>query len=79
MQLSIPDEAVAGPGLTEQDLLRELAVALYRHGKITVGHGCRMTGLSEIEFQRLLDDEGVDLHYTQQDLDHDLATLRRGL
>jgi len=65
MELSIHDEAVAAWGLTEQDLLRELAVALYRHGKITVGHGCKLTRLSEVEFQRLLDDEGADLPYPE--------------
>lgn len=79
MQLSIPEEALADPGLTEDVLLRELAVALYRHGRITVGHGCKMTRLSEIEFQRLLSTEGVDLSYPEHTLDDDLATLRSGL
>lgn len=79
MQLTIPDEIIGDRGLTEQDLLRELAVALYRHRKITLGHACEMTGMPEVGFQRLLDAQGVDLNYPEETLDADLATLRRGL
>jgi len=79
MQLTIPDEVVAAQGLSEPELLRALAIALYRDGRITIGHGCRMTGLSEIEFQRLLADADVDLHYPPESLDADLELLRRGL
>lgn len=79
MQLSIPDDIIRARGLTEQDLLRELAIALYCHRKITLGHACEMTGMPEVEFQRLLDDQGVDLNYPEDTLDADLATLRRGL
>jgi predicted HTH domain antitoxin len=79
MQLSIPEDAIADPSLTEEVLLRELAVALYRQGRITVGHGSKMTRLSEIEFQRLLDDAGLDLRYPAETLDQDLATLNTGL
>lgn len=79
MNLTIPDEIVTARGLGEQEMLRALAIALYRDGRITLGHGCRMTALSEIEFQRLLADAGVDLHYPPETLDADLDTLARGI
>ncbi|WP_058554401.1 UPF0175 family protein [Thiohalocapsa sp. ML1] len=79
MQLTIPDEILIGQSLDEQALLEALAITLYRDGRITLGHGCRITGLSEIAFQRLLAHAGVDLYYPEETLDADLETLRRGI
>jgi predicted HTH domain antitoxin len=76
MLISIPDEAIADQDLSASDLLMALAVALYQNGRLTMGHACKMTNLSDIEFQRLLADRGVDIRYPPESLDDDLATLR---
>lgn len=54
MLISIPDEAIADQDLSANDILIELAVALYQNGRLTMGHACKMTNLSDIEFQRPL-------------------------
>ncbi|EIC19918.1 UPF0175 family protein [Thiorhodovibrio frisius] len=79
MLLSIPDEAIANQDLSASDLLVELAVALYQTGRLTIGHACKMTNLSEIEFQRQLAVRGIDIRYQPEALDDDLLTLRIGL
>ena len=38
-----------------------------------------MTGLAEIEFQKLLAYRGVDLNYSEADLAQDLETIARGI
>lgn len=52
MLISIPDKAITDQDLSANDLLIELAVALYRNERLTMGHACKMTDLPEIEFQR---------------------------
>jgi predicted HTH domain antitoxin len=79
MLISIPDEAIADQDLSANDLLIELAVALYRNGRLTMGHACKMTDLPEIEFQRQLAAREIELRYPPESLDDDLATLRAGL
>ncbi|QQO52085.1 MAG: UPF0175 family protein [Thiohalocapsa sp. PB-PSB1] len=79
MNLQVPDEALPDEGIPAEEMLAELAVALYRSGKITIGHGCRMTKLPEIEFQKLLDARGVDLRYPESEFERDLETLAKGL
>ena len=39
MDIHIPDEALTEQMRSAQELIQELAVALYRDGKITSGHG----------------------------------------
>ncbi|MEA1049408.1 UPF0175 family protein [Lamprobacter modestohalophilus] len=79
MLISIPDEAIADQDLSANDLLIELAVALYQNERLTMGHACKMTNLSDIEFQRQLAARGIDIHYPPESLDDDLATLHSGL
>lgn len=79
MLLSIPDEAIADQDLSASELLMELAVALYRNGRLTMGHACKMANLPDLEFQRQLAARGIEIHYPPESLDDDLATLRSGL
>ncbi len=78
MLISIPDEAIADQDVSANDLLIELAVALYQNGRLTMGHACKMTNLSDIEFQRQLTARELDIRYPPESLDDDLATLRSG-
>ncbi|WP_448573743.1 UPF0175 family protein [Trichothermofontia sp.] len=75
MQLTIdlPDNLA----LTEADLRQELAIALFQQERITLGTASQLTGLSQIEFQRLIADRGICVHYDVADLEHDLASLRQ--
>jgi predicted HTH domain antitoxin len=75
MDLHIPEGALPADAPTAEEMLEELAIALYRSGRITAGHGCRMTNRSQIEFQRLLNSRGVEQRYSTGDLARDLATL----
>lgn len=79
MLISIPDEAIADQQFTSADLLMELAITLYRDGRLTIGHACKMTGLAEIEFQRRLAARGIEIRYPADALRDDLSTLQSGL
>lgn len=79
MLISIPDAAIADQQFTSDDLLMELAINLYRDGRLTIGHACKMTGLAEIEFQRQLAARGIEIRYPPDALQDDLGTLQSGL
>ncbi len=75
MQITIelPDNVA----LTEADLRQELAIALFQQERITLGTASQLAGISQIDFQRLVADRGICVHYDVADLEQDLASLRQ--
>ena len=75
MQITIdlPDEIQ----VSESDLRTELAIALFQQERITLGTASQITGLHQIEFQRLIADRGICAHYDVEDLEQDLSSLRQ--
>jgi len=61
----------------EDVLRRELAVALYREGILSVGKARELSGLSRREFHRLLGEREVDRYYTAEELEEDRGYARR--
>src|SRR2546426_9898514 len=75
--LEIPDD-FAQPLQTERaqaeaQLHLELAIALYREGKLPPGRAAEIAGLSRWEFEDILRQRQVAMPYTVADLEHDLA------
>ncbi|NER20526.1 MAG: UPF0175 family protein [Symploca sp. SIO1C2] len=63
--------------LTETDLRTELAISLFQQQRITLGTASKITGLHQIEFQRLIASRGINVHYDVEDLEQDLTSLRQ--
>ena len=78
--LEIPDQvayAIRLPASEQHDsLMTELAVALYARGILSFGKARELTPLNRIEFGLLLGRRGIPRHYTEQDLEDDLAYAR---
>jgi predicted HTH domain antitoxin len=72
----IPDELVKSSGLSESELLLELIVLLFQQEKITLAKASRLTGMTQIQFQRLLAERKIPVHYDIQDLHEDIANLK---
>ena len=81
IQLEIPDSIVEAMRLARQDqkqqLLLELALALYARGILSFGKARELAGLSQYEFGLLLGKRGVPRHYTAEDLQDDVSYARR--
>ena len=77
LTLEVPSEVVDAvrlpPGEIERELLKELAVGLYRRGVLSLGKARVLARMTRWEFERLLGDRQVPRHYTETDLDEDLA------
>jgi predicted HTH domain antitoxin len=78
MTLTIPDEALEDSGMSERDLLVEIACRLFDAGKLSKWRASRMVGMTRDEFNAELGDRGLAvIHYTAEDLDRELETIRR--
>ena len=80
VQLHIPDSVVQAIRLPEerisQELLVELAIALYRQGILSFGKARELADIEKYEFGQLLGKRGVLRHYGQEDLEDDLKYAR---
>ncbi len=73
MYIEIPGDL----GVTEEQARLDLAVGLYSSRTVGLARAGRLAGRSLIDFQRILADRGISLAYDSEDLDDDIATLKR--
>lgn len=76
-QLQIPDAVLQAIRLpeerVEQELLRELALALYAQVLLSFGKARELAGMGKYELGRLLGERRVARHYSREELEEDLA------
>lgn len=77
MSITISDDIVASSGLTEEELRRELAVALFQVERLTLGQAAKLADQTQLEFQKALASRRISIHYGPQELDDDVRTLRQ--
>jgi predicted HTH domain antitoxin len=58
------------------ELQKELALALYRRGVLSLGEASKLAGLSRWAFEELLGERGISRHYTEETLVEDLEYAR---
>jgi predicted HTH domain antitoxin len=78
--VELPDElaGVLHEMETREDrgLLVETVCGLYSRGRISGGKAARLLGLDRFGFQQELAKREIPLHYTMDELQHDLAFAR---
>ncbi len=81
--LKIPEDIVAAlripPDDVEDELNKELAVALYQRGMLPSGKAAALSGLTRQQFEDLLGKRKIIRHYGAEDLEEDLEYARRGM
>ncbi len=79
--LKIPEEIVNAlripPDDVEEELYRELAIALYQRGMLSSGNASALCGLTRLQFEDLLGKRKVLRHYGDAELEEDLKYARR--
>lgn len=76
MTLVIDDSILESTGLSEGELKLELAIALYKHGKLSIGQACKFASSNRIEFQQELAIRNEYLNYDIDDLADDLKSIQ---
>jgi predicted HTH domain antitoxin len=75
MTITIPDNLLLN--LSTEDVLEDLATALYQQEKITLAQGAEMLSVSIIAFQKKLAQRQINIHYDIEDLAVDIQNLKK--
>jgi predicted HTH domain antitoxin len=51
------------------------AVERYRRGDVSMGRGAEIAGVPVWEFMEILEDRGIDVGYTEEDLEDDVSLV----
>lgn len=77
LSLDVPDEILASlrlsPDQAEEELKKDLAVALYARGALSFAEARSLTDLGRREFDELLGERRVPRQYDEGDLSEDMT------
>ena len=74
--LEIPQDILDSARISLSELKIELAVSLYAQGRLSIGKARELADMSLWEFRQILGLRRIAPHYDQDELNHDLATLK---
>ncbi|MEB3355951.1 MAG: UPF0175 family protein [Synechococcales bacterium] len=74
--LNLPDSLGQTEAFNQNDWLREIAIALFQQERISLGRASKIAGMDIMDFQKLLADRGICVHYDVEDLEQDVQHLR---
>ena len=77
MKIDLPDAALEGTGMTPELAKLEVAVALYRDRKVSMGRAARLAGMPRPLFQRELGKRGVTVDYDVVEFEDDLRAIQK--
>ncbi len=75
MSLLISDEILKASGFSEHELLLEIVIMLFQQDKISLGKASELLGMHRLQFQKLLAERDICVHYDVADFQEDLKTL----
>ncbi|MBE9142883.1 UPF0175 family protein [Planktothrix mougeotii] len=76
MSMLVSDEIIQASGLSEQELLLEIVMMLFQKDKISLGKASELLGIHRMQFQKLLADRGLCVHYDVAEFKEDLKIVQ---
>lgn len=77
MALVIPDDVLQSAHMSADELKLEVALLLFQQDRLTLAQASTLTGLSRWQFQQILAQRNLTVHYDSNDFAQDLLTLRQ--
>lgn len=74
--LDLPDSLSQTDTFNQSDWLREIAIALFQQERITLSRASKIAGIDLMEFQKLIADRNICVHYDVEDFEQDVQHLR---
>lgn len=74
--LSLPDSLSQTENFNQSDWLREIACALFQQERVSLSRASKIAGIELMDFQKLLADRGICVHYDVEDFEQDVQSLR---
>jgi predicted HTH domain antitoxin len=72
LTLDLPDHT----SLTATELRTELAIALFQQDRVSLGSASKMAAMPIMDFQKLIGDRGICVHYDVEEFQQDVQHLR---
>jgi predicted HTH domain antitoxin len=66
------------PDTIQEELQQELALALYQRGVLSSGKACDLAGVTRWEWEALLGARKIRRHYSDDEIDQDIAYATSG-
>lgn len=76
MTVTFPDGLLESTKLTEAELLTELALTLFQRERLTLGQAAELSGLPQLDFQRVLASRRIPVHYGFEEMQQDLRLVQ---
>lgn len=76
MIIEISDSVVAQSGLSQRDLLIEVALSLYQRGILSLGLSAQLVGLHRYAFQQEMSRRKIPLNLTWEEVQQDIADIK---
>jgi predicted HTH domain antitoxin len=70
--IDIPDSL----HLSEAELCSELAIALFQQDRVSLGSASKIAGMHIMDFQKLISDRGICIHYDVEEFQQDVQHLQ---
>ena len=74
--LNLPDSLSKTETFNQSEWLQEIAIALFQQQRISLGRASKIAGIDIMNFQKLLADRNICVHYDVEDFEHDVEHLR---
>ena len=75
MNLAISEKLIKSAGLTESEIIQELALALFKKEKLTLAQASKLAQMDRLQFQHLLASRKIFIHYSLKDFEKDLTVI----
>ncbi|ACK71880.1 protein of unknown function UPF0175 [Gloeothece citriformis PCC 7424] len=76
MSLIISDEILNATGMSASELLIEIAVMLFQQERASLGKASKIANMNYVEFQQLLAQRNISMHYDVEEFEEDIKTLK---
>lgn len=74
--LNLPDSLSQTETFNQKDWFREIAVALFEQERVSLSRASTIATMDIMEFQKLLAERGICVHYDVADFEQDVQHLR---
>ena len=71
--LDLPDDLGQ---LDQAAIIQEIAIALFQQERITLSRASKIASMDLMDFQKLISDSGICVHYDVEDFEQDMQHLR---
>ena len=72
----LPKKIVETARTSPEDFYREIAIFLYKEQHVMLAQAARIAQMPRVAFQQLLAGQGVEIHFSIDEYEHDVEALK---